>query len=831
MKKIIVYLIIATWGLAAKAQNLKQKQAHLSRLTAVPTIDGVLGDEAWENATVLKDFIQYQPANGPAEKPGFETKIYIGYDDFALYIGAMMYDPRPDLILTQLTQRDDYSGNADWVGFYINPFNDGLHDFNFWLTAAGVQVDSRTTAEGDDRGWNTVWKSAVQITENGWVAELKIPYRCLRFPEANESAWAFNAQRSIRRNREEYTWSFVDINIDNFKVQAGLLSGVNNIDSPIRLSIMPNLTSTITSYKGDVENTSFNVGADIKYGLTEAFTLDMTLLPDFSQVAFDNQVLNLTPFENRFDENRQFFTEGVELFNRADLFYSRRIGGVPKNITGNNANELDDLSLNFTRMLNASKVSGRTSKNLGIGVLNAITANNFTTGTDPVTGESVSILTEPLTNYNVIALDQRFWRNSSLSFINTHVLRDGPFRDANVASGFLTLSDRGNKYRLNYQFSHSDVFDKGSYKSGFKSVAGITKQSGKIRFKLNQWIETDTYDQTDLGFQPRNNRFNHSGEISYQNIQPEWVFNRYRFTLSANHHQLYEPRSFERSDIGFSFFGLFKTFDAIGYNNEIRPGQMYDFFEPRFKGMYNIRPSSFWQEFWISSDYRKPVALDAQINNFFLSNYGTKGWGLSLSPRIRLSDHIMIFADFIPNFLERDFGWVSNPSLSADSIVYGVRNIKQFTSNVRGSYVFNPDMSFSLNFRHYWSKVDYKEYWLLRTDGEFDDFPDYKTNHDINFNTLNLDLRFSWWFLPGSELVFLYRTTLSTTNQNITDDYFYNLNQSLNTPSRHNVSLRVVFFIDYIDVARKKARPGDNFSNDFKPTYHTHQGFTTSVGV
>jgi hypothetical protein len=161
----------------------------------------------------------------------------------------------------------------------------------------------------------------------------------------------------------------------------------------------------------------------------------------------------------------------------------------------------------------------------------------------------------------------------------------------------------------------------------------------------------------------------------------------------------------------------------------------------------------------------------------------------------------MLFIGLFPSEIERGFGWVNRLDAAGDSIVFGVRNIREVTSSLSGSYVFNPDMSFSVNFRHYWSNVDYEEYWLLRSDGYFDDFPAYSVNHDINFNTLNVDLRFSWWFAPGSEMVLLYRNTLSSTAGPMDEGYLYNLNESLNTPLRHTFSLRIVYFLDYNDAA------------------------------
>ena len=161
---------------------------------------------------------------------------------------------------------------------------------------------------------------------------------------------------------------------------------------------------------------------DVKYGINESFTLDMTLIPDFAQVQSDNVLLNLSPFEVKFDDYRPFFTEGTELFNKAGLFYSRRIGAAPAlankvlHTYGNKPDYEIVKNPGITRLYNATKFSGRTKGNLGIGVFNAITApmhakiRNLTTATD------TAILTEPLTNYNIVVFDQALKNRSSVSY-------------------------------------------------------------------------------------------------------------------------------------------------------------------------------------------------------------------------------------------------------------------------------------------------------------------------------------------------------------------------------------------------------------------------------
>jgi hypothetical protein len=171
------------------------------------------------------------------------------------------------------------------------------------------------------------------------------------------------------------------------------------------LAFYPYASTTNTTFNGESEFT-WSAGMDVKYGITESFTLDATLIPDFGQTAFDNVSLNLGPFEQQFDEQRQFFTEGTELFSKGRLFYSRRIGGSPIRSASAGANETIINEPGKVKMLNAIKVSGRTKKGLGIGVFNAITSKTEATIQNNTTKDIRKEVTNPVSNYNILVLDQ-----------------------------------------------------------------------------------------------------------------------------------------------------------------------------------------------------------------------------------------------------------------------------------------------------------------------------------------------------------------------------------------------------------------------------------------
>jgi hypothetical protein len=427
------------------------KSVSAVRTSQVPKIDAILNDSCWLNAEVAKNFIQRDLHPGlPSEQ---KTEVRFLYDDNAIYVAAQLYDTSPDSILRELSTRDN-EANAELFGIFLDTYNDDINAYGFFVTSAGTQIDARYSSDGQDFAWNAVWMSAVKINKEGWAVELRIPYSAVRFSKKETQTWGLNIIRKIRRLRENSFWNPIDPKIGALIRQSGDLTGLQNIKPPVRLSFTPYVAGIFNHFPYNdpsLNNLSYNFsgGMDVKYGLSDAFTLDMTLVPDFSQVQSDNQVLNLSPFEVQFQERRPFFTEGTELFNKGELFYSRRVGGTPLNYYGVSSQLKDGEKIiknpSQTQLLNATKLSGRTQDKLGIGVFNAISNTCYATVQDTL-GDMRHILTSPLTNYNIVVLDQALKNNSSVSLINTNVTRDGAYYDANVTGTVFRFNNKNNSY-------------------------------------------------------------------------------------------------------------------------------------------------------------------------------------------------------------------------------------------------------------------------------------------------------------------------------------------------------------------------------------------------
>src|SRR5688572_13748827 len=341
------------------------KSYTASRISSIIKIDGDLGDEAWNSVMPASDFVMSQPVEGGV--PVQKTEFRIVYDNYAVYVGAMMYDTHPDSILHELGFRDDDNLNADKFRFVFDPYNTRQDAYDFGVYASGVQMDSRFS----DYTYDAVWESSVKITDKGWCAEIKIPYSAIRFPRKDVQEWGLQVTRDIRRTPEFDQWALTPGGTANPLAYWGTLRGITKVEPPLRLSLTPYLSGYIEKSPEFTSDTtyrystgfSYNTGADIKYGIDERFTIDMTLLPDFGQVQSDNKVKNLSYREINYDENRPFFKEGTELFNKGQLFYSRRIGKTPTGFFSveNSLDSAETIEENPSqvKLLNATKLSGR----------------------------------------------------------------------------------------------------------------------------------------------------------------------------------------------------------------------------------------------------------------------------------------------------------------------------------------------------------------------------------------------------------------------------------------------------------------------------------------
>ena len=784
------------------------KELCAIRIPTPPTIDGHLNEDVWMNTFCsATDFIQRSPNPGmPASQ---QTEVKILYDDASIYLGITLYDVSRDSILSEFTRRDNF-GNADYFTAYFDTYNDDLNAFEFSVTAAGVQVDARRTSVGYDINWNAAWYSALQMDEHNWYIEMEIPFSALRFPKSPIQFWGVNFQRTIRRNNEHAYWNKIVPEVSGFINQFGRLSGIKNIKSPIRLSVSPYVSGYLNHYSGDEENpasisTNFKAGMDVRYGINDAFTLDMILIPDFGQVASDNKVLNLSPFEVQFAENRQFFKEGTELFDKGDFFYSRRIGGKPMHyddIEDQLADNEETVSNpTESKLINATKVSGRTRKGLGIGLLNAMTSATYATIKNE-DGIEQQILTNPFANYSVLAIDQNLKNNSYVSLINTNVLRKGDHYDANLTGGTFRLANKRNTFAISgrgglsqkYGLEEDDEF-------GFMSSLSLAKIGGNFRSSISYYMEDDKYDPNDLGFLSANNEVRTSAYVGYYIYEPFWNLLNFSTALSVTYQRLYRPSVFTNLGISASMHGTFRNFMSVNLYHSNAPVKRYDYFEPRVEGRYVVEPKYNDWYFSLGTDGRNQLTVWSYVGYTYYDFKNGENFRIGISPRYRVNNKLSFSGSV--NFSDRhdDLGYADHVD---DLITFGLRNIQTVNNIFSTKYTFNNKMDLSFRMRHYWSEAEYKDFFTLTEEGGLTG-SNYRENKNRNYNAFNIDMVYSYTFAPASEISIVWKNAVVSDEDVLTEGYVENVNQVLSSPQSNSVSVRVLYFLDYSMLKKSNA--------------------------
>ncbi|MBK7964441.1 MAG: carbohydrate binding family 9 domain-containing protein [Bacteroidetes bacterium] len=696
------------------------------RIQKAPSLDGKLNEAEWSLAESTTGFVQFRPNEG---KPATQiTEVKILYTDFAIYVGAYCFDTKPDSILKQLGKRDDENLNSDLFTIRIDPYNNQQDAFNFGVYASGVQMDSKFS----DLTFDAVWNSEVSFDENGWYVEMEIPFYAFRFPETPIQLWGLQLNRGIRRIRESQMWAYVPSIATNSQLYWGHLRGVQDVKTPLRLSAVPYVALSYDHNPSNNEDgtttysniNSYDFGADIKYGIDDRFTLDMTLLPDFGQVQSDRIVKNLSYREVVYDENRPFFREATELFSKGNLFYSRRIGRIPSNYdsvfddVGEDERLVDNPAQ--AKLLNAVKISGRTDGGLGIGFFNAVTDNVYAT-IEKNSGEKRQVLTEPLTNYNVFVLDQQFKNNSNLYFINASTIRRDQYDDANVSGLGFELSNKKNTIEvegngvLTQRFSKTLGEEGNVFRNsiGYKYSLGIEKAGGIFNYELFRNVTSPDYEATDLGFFRVAGQNNTEANVKFSQFKP-WK----KIRESYNNLYLFVADDFRTGKIGqnsidLSLFANLLSWNAIfagGGAQLIRP---YDYYEARVDGQIFHGLRYYYAYAGFSTDYRKKLAIDYTFNlSNFIDKYTWFGYNNNIAFLVRPNDKLFLKYSLRYDFDPFNVGF-ANFDNDGNPIIGG-RRLDTWENNLRATYTFTNNMNLTMISRHYWITGQYKNtfHWM-----------------------------------------------------------------------------------------------------------------------
>ena len=811
--KFFYPIIFLLFFLNLESQDRKSIEAY--RFLKAPVIDGILSESEWKKIKAAENFTLIMPETKAGEKipSDYESKVYIGYDNNAIYVGAQLNHPDPKSIPAEFSPRDDIFGvksEAFWIS--LDTYDDRLNHFGFIVTSSGTIGDSFSSGEfsGESLNYDTIFDAKIQINDDGWSVEFIIPYSAIRFPKKDIQDWGLNFGRSMPDLDDNgYAWNPVDEKVFEYHESMGLLKNLKSINPPVRLFFYPYLQTSVNAQRGLSSSSSYSAGLDLKYGLNNSFTLDMTLIPDFGQVSFDDRELNLSPFEQQFSEKRAFFTEGADLFEKADglgfragnFFYSRRIGQEIRFNENDYINDGEEVISYDEKpnLINSVKITGTTDGKLSIGFLNAITEKAYAYIKDNNNNSTRKEVISPLTNYNVISLSQQLLNDySSISFLNANVNRSSGL-NSNAYALVFDLFD--NKRNFNFK---SNIFGTNSprlsEKKGFRGYFSIQELKGNLRFGLT-WEGADKfYNQNELGFFSRNDFQSFSTMLRYR------IFKEFKNLRSyTNYLRIGERFRFNdgtRTGGGFRFGNNFETKNLTKFELDFDyTGENKDFYETRSEDRYFIEPENYGVKFGFNTNGNNTFSygLEFETSEFVNKQFDENKYSnrFSLKTKYRISNKVTFSTESQSETINDDVGFLQKKQ---GDIHFGKRLVKSIENSVDLTYNIDNYNYLSLKFRNFWSTANYDEVLFnLLENGkrEIIDYSHLEIDPNTNFNLWNLDLNFDWWFSPGSTITVQYKNQIFNRDNKSGLDYYKSLKDLFGMPIEHQLSLRVNYLIDY----------------------------------
>jgi len=632
MRKLFLLVIFFQIALISEAQQSHPDTLHAYYTEQKIDMDGKLTEECWLRAMHIHNFTQRELYEG---EPSTErTEVAIVYTTNTLYIAFWGFDNEPDKIVAQKMERDFQWGTDDNIEVIISTFNDNRNGYLFVANPNGARADVLISNEGEgfNKSWNGVWDVATTVTDEGWFAEIQIPFSTLKFKKDEHLVWGINFERNIRHKREQVMWQGWYRIYELEKIsQAGKLDGLQNIKSKKKVELRPYVSGGVETLDERKWDDRYKIGGDVNIDVTPALKLNLTVNTDFAQVESDRARINLTRFSLYYPEKRQFFLEAKDLFqmsmgHRNQVFYSRTIGlqdGQEIPIYG------------------GARLFGKQNRT-SVGVMSIQTANR---------GDSV--LT---TNYSVARVRQDLGNQSSIGAVVTSKLLNGRY---NIV------------YGADFTYSTSKIFnDKNLIINGAVAQSqtsdSINQRNFSYNFSLsypNDWIEYDLAVvgiqqnfNPEMGFLRRNNYRMYYTELQFNPRPAFWPFfrNLNLKPLDINYYVNEETNQLE------SIFYELRPFGFVTKSGEVTEFNvqwLFDRLEEPFELLDTIViPEG---EYW---DTRGEVQLETfsgrKLSGEIFLNWGEfytgKRTRFSLAGNFSLNKHWYMSAEWNRNFLKFD---------------------------------------------------------------------------------------------------------------------------------------------------------------------------------
>ncbi len=744
-------------------EDYRNREVTAIRLDQPLEIDGIL-DESLYSTTANNHLIQFQPNNGVLGSE--DTEFWVGYDDNALYIGAMMHDSSPDSIVARMSRRDG-GESSDFIAVAIDSYYDKRSGFWFGINPVGSIMDGTTSNDSNnDDAWDGIWDGQSKIIDSGWVTEIKIPFSQLRFNKADENIMGISFVRLIHRREEINFFTHRTLDESGIVSRFAVLRGIKNIQPSKRLEMTPYVTGNYGVLKTEDENpfyngkdSDINIGTDLKIGIGNNLTIDATINPDFGQVEVDPSVINLSAFETYYQEKRPFFIEGAGIFrfgvggptNRMNFgtmeptfFYSRRIGRYPQGEADGDWVKIPSA----TSILGATKISGKITDSWAIGGISAITRREY--ANVRIDDENSEVEVEPFTSYSLFRTLKEFNQGrQGLGLITTYVKRkfdDKSLRDLLsdnstvigidgwtflnqekdwVIAGWLGYSNiKGSKdyiydlqqsparYYQRPDANHVELDSNRTNLDGFAGKATINKETGNWNFNSAIQFVSPGFENNDMGLNFSADKINKHISFGYKWLEPGKVFQLAMLNTAymTNHNFAGDKTSQMVFLFGFARFNNFWTISPI---IGIGPRTLSD--QALRGGPMVISPAGIWSRVFIRTDSRKPIIYKLG-GNYEQSEKGS--YSLRISPEIEMNLGTRLRLEFEPGYSKQIQIAQYIDSFDDETAVdmFGGRHIvaqldrKTISAELRIDYTFTPKLSFQAYFQPYMTVGSYSHF-------------------------------------------------------------------------------------------------------------------------
>jgi hypothetical protein len=715
-------LLLSGVALLASARPLAAQQAEpvdyatarlerrlLATRTPSPvSLDGALDEAAWHDAPVASGFRQNEPREG--EPATFDTDVRVLYDDEALYIGVFAHDDEPAALVVSDLKKDFNTAAGDAFLVVIDTFADQRNGFEFAINPAGAKWDAQMSNEGreSNANWDGIWDVRTRIADNGWYAEIRIPFRTLKFAERDPQTWGLNFERRIRRRNEESYWAPLPriYNLDRVSM-AGSLADLRQLRPGRNLRIKPFATATSSTVGTAASDGDFDLGVDVKYGLTSGLTLDATVNTDFSQVEADEQQVNLTRFSILFPEKRDFFLENSGIFQFGlPSTGSASLGGASPAASGRQ-NSPPDARLFFSRqiglsdagasipILAGSRVSGRAGR-YAIGALNIQQREQGAV---------------PATNFTAVRVDRSLLANSDIGvmLLNKDQAGAGYNRVAGVDGNFRFGQLAVSAYAVKTAAPAATVPGSGE---DFSTRANFNYQSRKYLLRGAYEVIGRRF-RDELGFVPRIG-VNHVASYGRLNVRPRWAASRLGIREIGPH---FHFDQFDRRDGSGTESRYFDWHVVLSMNdsgffeggvNRNREGNVMPFTLNSARGV-RIQPGTYdFNEYFVlyRSNNAAPFSYETRLSVGDLYD-GTRN-GYAIAPTVRVNEHFnasvglqvndidLPAASYVSTLVAARLNYSASTRVFLNALVQYNTDTQQWSSNVRFNIIHRPLSDFFL---------------------------------------------------------------------------------------------------------------------------------------